>query len=219
MARERPLRGLRQGDAAHQGPPRARDALRADQRGDDHRDLPRLCALLQGPAAQSLSPAMEVSRRGAAAIRRHALARIPDEGRLFLRSRLRRRAAFLQPHVRRLSAHLRADGSARHPDGRRHRADRRRSQPRVHHPRHHRRERGVLPPRLSRLRDSRGRRELRRRRRDAAHRRGLDVALCGDLREARAGGVRGAARRRADVGARHRGRPHLLFRHQVFRRR
>ena len=64
------------------------DALRSDQRGDDHRDLPRLCALLQGSAAQSLSPPMEVSRRGAAALRHHALARIPDEGRLFVRPRL-----------------------------------------------------------------------------------------------------------------------------------
>ena len=31
LARERPLRGLRQGDAAHQGPARARHAVRADQ--------------------------------------------------------------------------------------------------------------------------------------------------------------------------------------------
>jgi hypothetical protein len=40
VARERPLRRLRQGDAAHQGPARARDAVRPDQRGDDHRHLP-----------------------------------------------------------------------------------------------------------------------------------------------------------------------------------
>ena len=36
VARERALRRLRSGDAAHQGPPRPRDAVRADQRGDDH---------------------------------------------------------------------------------------------------------------------------------------------------------------------------------------
>ena len=36
------------------------------------------------------------------------VARIPDEGRLFLRPRSGRRAPFLQQHVRRLSAHLRA---------------------------------------------------------------------------------------------------------------
>ena len=70
VARERALRRLRQGDAAHQGPARARHALRADQRGDDHRDLPRLCALLQGPAAQPLSHPVEVPRRGAPALRR-----------------------------------------------------------------------------------------------------------------------------------------------------
>ena len=108
VARKRPLRGLRQGDAAHQGPPRARHALRPDQRGNDHRDLPRLCALLQGSAAQSLSHPVEVPRRGAAALRPDARARIPDEGRLFLRPRPGRRPARLQPDVRRLSAHLRA---------------------------------------------------------------------------------------------------------------
>ena len=35
-------------------------------------------------------------------------ARVPDEGRLFLRPRRGRRPPRLQPHVRRLSAHLRA---------------------------------------------------------------------------------------------------------------
>ena len=147
------------------------------------------------------------------------VARIPDEGRLFLRPRFRRRAARLQPHVRRLSAHLCADGIACHSDGRRHRADRRQSQPRIHHPRLHRRERGLLPPRLSRLRHPRGRREFRRRRGDPAPRRHLDLALRRDLRKARGRRLRCAARRRQDVRARHRGRPHLLFRHQIFRRR
>jgi SsrA-binding protein len=42
LARERPLRRLRQGDAAHHRPARARDAVRPDQRGDGHRHLPRL---------------------------------------------------------------------------------------------------------------------------------------------------------------------------------
>ena len=95
------------------------------------------------------------------------VARIPDEGRLFLRPRLCRRAALLQPHVRRLSAHLRAHGTEGDPDGRRYRADRRQSQPRIHHPGRHRRERGVLPPGLSRLRHPRGGRGFRRRRGDA----------------------------------------------------
>ena len=72
-----------------------------------------LCALLQGSAAQPLSHPVEVPRRGAAALRPDARARIPDEGRLFVRSRFRRRQARLQPHVRRLSAHLRAHGAER----------------------------------------------------------------------------------------------------------
>ncbi len=75
--------------------------------------------------------------------------RIPDEGRLFLRSRRRRRAPFLQQDVHRLFAHLFALRPHRHPDGRRHRPDRRRSFPRIHHPRRHRRERSVLPQGLS----------------------------------------------------------------------
>ena len=41
VARERALRGLRQGDAAHHRPARARHALRPDQRGADHRHLPQ----------------------------------------------------------------------------------------------------------------------------------------------------------------------------------
>ena len=45
-----------------------------DQRGDDHRDLPRRRASLRGPAAQSLSHPVEVPRRGAAAFRRDARA-------------------------------------------------------------------------------------------------------------------------------------------------
>ena len=40
-------------------------------------------------------------------------ARIPDEGRLFLRPRPGRRARSLQPHVRRLSADLRAAWASR----------------------------------------------------------------------------------------------------------
>ena len=64
--------------------------------------------LLQGPAAQPLPHPVEVPRRGPAALRRHALARVPDEGRLFLRPRPGRRAPLLQQDVRRLSAHLRA---------------------------------------------------------------------------------------------------------------
>ena len=159
----RPLRRLRQGDAAHPRPARARHALRADQRGDDHRNLPRLRALLQGPAAEPLPHPVEVPRRGQAALRRHALARVPDEGRLFVRPRPGRRAPFLQPDVHRLSAHVQADGADRHSDARRNRPDRRRPQPRIHHPGRDRRERGVLPPRLSDVRDAAGGHRFRRR--------------------------------------------------------
>ena len=125
VARERALRRLRQGDAAHQGPPRARHALRADQRGNDHRDLPRLREVVQGSAAQSLSHPVEIPRRGAPALRADARPRIPHEGRLFVRSRSGRRDAFLQQDVRRLSAHLCAHGAEIDPDARGVRADRR----------------------------------------------------------------------------------------------
>ncbi len=141
VARKRTLRRLRQGDAAHQGPPRARHALRSDQRGDDHRDFPRLCALVQGPAAQSLSHPVEIPRRGAPAFRRHARPRIPDEGCLFVRRRSGRRPAQLQQDVRRLSAHLRAVGVEVDPDARGVGTDRRQSVARIHHPRLHRRVR------------------------------------------------------------------------------
>ena len=96
-----------------------------------YRDLPK----------NALSHPVEVPRRGAAALWRDARARIPDEGRLQLRPRRRRRAAFLQQDVRRLSAHLRAHGAEGDPDARRYRADRRRPQPRIPHPRRHRRKR------------------------------------------------------------------------------
>ena len=81
-----------------------------------------------------------------------------------------------------------------------------------------RRERGLLPQRLPRLRDAAGRHRFRRRRRPAGDRRPLDVALRRDLRDARRRRPsRRVPERQAAVGARHRGRPHLLLRHQVFR--
>ena len=66
VAREQALRRLRPGDAALQRPARARDALRADQRGADHADLPRRREVLPRPAAQPLPHPVEVPRRGAA---------------------------------------------------------------------------------------------------------------------------------------------------------
>ena len=96
--------------------------------------------------------------------------------------------------------------------------DRRRSLPRVHHPGRDRRERGLLRPRLHRVRRAQRRDvdygdaaavgtvvdafHLALRRTDEKH----DQALFeGQVPEAR-----------RYVGARHRGRPYLLFRHQIF---
>ena len=129
VARERALRRLRAGNAAHQGSPRSRHAVRTDQRGDDHRSLSRRGEELSRPAEESLSHPVEVPGRGAAALRRHARARIPDEGQLLLRHRSGRRHPVLQQHVRGLPADLRPDGAEGDPDARRHRPDRRRPQP------------------------------------------------------------------------------------------
>ena len=218
VARERPLRRLRQGDAAHQGPARARHAVRPDQRGDDHRHLPRLCALLQGSAAQPLSHPVEVPRRGAAALRADARARVPDEGRLFVRRRSGRRAALLQQDVRRLSAHLRAARPEVDPDACRHRADRRRpvatsssSWPRpararcsatrtISTSRCRARTSISTISRACRASSTNGPRSMRR-----------------PPRSTRPDKYAALAGRQAGLGARHRGRPHLLFRHQVFR--
>ena len=46
LARERALRCLWAGDVADLGSPQARAAVRSDQRGNDHRDLPRLYSFL-----------------------------------------------------------------------------------------------------------------------------------------------------------------------------
>ena len=90
--------------------------------------------------------------------------------------------------------------------------------PRVHHPRLDRRERGVLPPRLSRFRRCPARTSNFD---DVA---GLQAIVdkwtslyAATSEKHDAGGLRQAAGRQAGVRARHRGRPHLLFRHQIFR--
>ena len=94
-------------------------------------DRPRRGQELPRPAEKPLPHPVEVPRRGAAALWRHARPRIPDEGQLQLRPRRGRREALLQQDVRRLSAHLRPHGAEGDPDARRYRADRRRSQPRI----------------------------------------------------------------------------------------
>jgi prolyl-tRNA synthetase len=103
------------------------------------------------------------------------------------------------------------------PDGRRHRADRRQSQPRVHHPRLHRRERGVLPQGLSRLRPVPDEtRRFRRRRLQALVDRG-PRSTPRPPRSTTPPRSTLCPRPTSGLRARHRGRPHLLLRHQVFR--
>ena len=67
------------------------------------------------------------------------------------------------------------------------------------------------------LRDAGRRHRFRRRVRPAGARRPLDLALRRDLRDARRGRLREPAGGQAAVGARHRGRPYFLLRHQVLR--
>ncbi len=144
LARERPVRRLRRGDAPHHRPPQTRHALRSDQRGADHRHLPVVGLVLQGPAAHALPHPVEIPRRGPSPVRRDARPRVPDEGRLQFRPYERRRAARLQPPHGQLHPHLRAHGTQGDPDARRFRTDRRRRHPRVPRSRPHRRERRLL---------------------------------------------------------------------------
>ena len=101
-------------------------------------------------AADPLPHPVEVPRRGAAAVRRDARARVPDEGRVFLRPGLCRRGGQLSQDDAGLYAHVPAPGAEGDPDGGRERPDRRRPQPRVHHPGADRREPGVSTTRRSR---------------------------------------------------------------------
>ena len=217
VARKRTLRGLRQGNAAHQGSARARSPLRTHQRGDDRRDLSRLCAIVQGFAAEPLPHPMEIPGRDATAVRHHAVAGVPHEGRLFVRPRPGRRPACLQQDVRRLFADLRAHGAQGDPDGRGDRADRGQSQPRIHDFGRDRRERGLLSSRISRFRSTGRERRFRGPGAPAGDRGSMDVALRSDLGQARSGRVRCDPPVRPGSGARDRGRTHFLFRNEIFR--
>jgi hypothetical protein len=84
---------------------------------------------LQGPAQEPLQHPVEVPGRATPALWRDARPRVPDEGRLQLRSRRRGRAQVLQPHVRGLSEPVLAHGPEGRADARRHRSDRRRLEP------------------------------------------------------------------------------------------
>ena len=68
-------------------------------------DLPRRRQVLPRPAEEPLPHPVEVPRRGAPPLRRHARPRVPDEGRLFLRPRRARRRA--QPTTSMFVAYLR----------------------------------------------------------------------------------------------------------------
>ena len=76
-------------------------------------------------AADTLSYPVEVPRRGAAAVRRHARPRVPDEGRLFVRSGLCRCSGQLSHHDAGLYADIPAHGVEGDSDGSRKRSDRR----------------------------------------------------------------------------------------------
>ncbi len=78
----------------------------------------------RGPAEEPLSHPVEVPGRGPSAFRRHARPRVPDEGQLLVRHRQGGRGPLVQQDVRRLLAHLRPHGAEGDPDARRHRPDR-----------------------------------------------------------------------------------------------
>ena len=124
---------------------------------------------------------------------------------------------FLQQDVRRLSAHLRASWPQINSDARGIGTDRRKSVARIHHPGADRRVGSLLSQGLSRHGRAAGGCEFRRRRGPARHRRQMDVAICRHLGHARCGSLRQSDGGQAGVGARHRGRPYFLFRHQILR--
>ena len=103
-----PLERVRPGAAAPQGPARARLRARPDARGSDHRHRAARAAELPPAAGQLLPDPDQVPRRGAAALRRDARARVHHEGCLLLSSRCRLAAGRLPRHVRGLHAHLHA---------------------------------------------------------------------------------------------------------------
>src|ERR1700733_12079431 len=101
-----PLERLRPGAAAPEGPARARLRAGPHPRGSDHRHRAARAAELPPAAGQLLPDPDQVPRRGAAAVRRDARARVHHEGCLLLSSRCRLAAGRLPRHVRGLHAHL-----------------------------------------------------------------------------------------------------------------
>ena len=95
MAGIGPVGPVRAGAAAPSRPPPARLLCRPDARGGDHRHRAARDPELPPASPESLPDPDEVPRRGAPAFRRHALARVHHEGRLFVRSRRGGRASQL----------------------------------------------------------------------------------------------------------------------------
>ena len=174
---------------------------------------------LSRPAAHALPYPVEVPRRGPPPLRRHARPRVPDEGRLQLRPRRGRREAELRRQM--FVAYLRTFprlGIQAVPMNAADRADRRRPQPRIPRPR--RRPARARSSTMPRSRSSTGARELL----------GDEAGLAGPLdRSTRPTRWRRRSmpRSRWERGAedelpqppRHRGRPHLRLRRQIFARR
>ena len=195
VAGDRALGEIRAGAAAPQGSPRARLHRPADLRGGHHRHRAQGNQELQAAAAQPVSHPDEVSRRSPAALRRDALARIRDEGRVLVRRRQGGHAALVPGDVRRVRADIRPHGT-QVPRGRgRHRPDRRQRVARIPGARRVGRGRHRLVPRVG-LRGERRARRSRRPRPVAPGARGSDAegahAGQGDLR-GRGGAPRPAA--------------------------
>ena len=109
VAGERALGAVRQGAAALQGPQRPRLLLRPDARGGDHRHRAARGPLVPRAAAEPLPDPDEVPRRGAAALRPHARARVHHEGRLLVP---RRRTPTRSASTRSCTTPTRASSSA-----------------------------------------------------------------------------------------------------------
>ena len=93
LAGIRTLGQVRSRAAAAQGSSSARLHRAADVRGSDHRHRAQGDQELQAASAQPLSYPDQVPRRGAAALRRDALARVHHEGRVLVRRRQGRRCS------------------------------------------------------------------------------------------------------------------------------
>ncbi len=146
VAGERPLGEIRTGAPAPQGPPRARLHRPADIGRGHHRHRAQGAQELQAAADQPVSHPDQVSRRSAAALRRDALARVRHEGRVLLRRRQGGDAEVVPGDVRRVRAHLRADGPPVPRRRRGHRPDRRQRVARIPGARRFRRGRDRVVP-------------------------------------------------------------------------